>query len=326
MNRHGIFTRLIACMLILLLVVPAIAEAASSFKAEVYSSSMKVYESASTKKKVDTLKKGTALTVVWMQNGWCAVTYKGGKGFCQVKDIKATSNKLRGYTNKQVAVYKTASSSKKMDTLFVDYPLYIVGESGRYYLVEDPLNKATGYVLKTAMSPTRQYKYEVKTGKTNYTSSSSRTNMDRIPSLKSGQFSARAGIGASRMNEFLIYVGQCKLGCRYLSSGANNTTTFSNYSFVKSCFAACGYTLPGSIRSIANASQYTGVTRNNLKRGDIVCLNCDATDGEAVDHIGIYIGSGYFLHASAAAGCVVVSSLNSTYYKNSFCWGRRVIK
>ena len=68
------------------------------------------------------------------------------------------------------------------------------------------------------------------------------------------------------------------------------------------------------------------ISRQNLLKGDIVCFDCDPADGDLVDHIGIYIGQGYFIHGSKTAGRILVSTLNSGYYKSAFCWGRRVIK
>ena len=48
------------------------------------------------------------------------------------------------------------------------------------------------------------------------------------------------------------------------------------------------------------------------------------SDGDLSDHAGIYLGAGYFIHASSGQGKVVVSSLASGYYNQVFSWGRRV--
>ena len=39
----------------------------------------------------------------------------------------------------------------------------------------------------------------------------------------------------------------------------------------------------------------------------------------------IYIGNGYFIHASSAGHRVVVSNLTGGYYVRAFSWGRRVL-
>ena len=62
---------------------------------------------------------------------------------------------------------------------------------------------------------------------------------------------------------------------------------------------------------------------SELRRGDLVYFNT-ISDGDLSDHAGIYLGAGYFIHASSGQGKVVVSSLASGYYNQVFSWGRRV--
>ena len=49
------------------------------------------------------------------------------------------------------------------------------------------------------------------------------------------------------------------------------------------------------------------------------------TDNDPSDHAGIYLGGGWFIHASSGQGKVVVSNLASGYYNRVFSWGRRVL-
>ena len=63
---------------------------------------------------------------------------------------------------------------------------------------------------------------------------------------------------------------------------------------------------------------------SNLKRGDIVFFNT-ISDSDLSDHAGIYIGSGYFIHASSGGHRVVVSNLTSGYYNRVYSWGRRIL-
>jgi len=320
-----LFIRTLAFVLLICIAVPTVALAAS-YNAKVYTKTMNVYEKASSSsKKLGTLKEGDKFKVTQESSGWVKINYGGKEGWCLKKCIKSLSHDKTMYTNKKAYVYKTAStSSTKLDTLSIDYPLYIVGESGSYYLVDDYKGKFTGYVLKSSLSTSKTNKYAVASSyKKSYNSQGSTT---KCPSgVKSTQSYYAQSMGTASLCKYLVYIAECKLGCKY-ASGANNTTAFTNWGFVNSCFKALGYTIPGSIKSVGNVAKDSRISRSNLKIGDIVCFDCDTADKDPVDHIGIYVGSGYFIHSSPTAGCVVISNLNSKYYKNAFCWGRRVIK
>ena len=69
--------------------------------------------------------------------------------------------------------------------------------------------------------------------------------------------------------------------------------------------------------------RYQKISYENLKRGDLLCFDT-VDDADLSDHVGIYLGSGYFIHASSVAKKVMLSSLSSGYYKRTFSWGRRI--
>ncbi|MCC3870069.1 C40 family peptidase [Terrisporobacter mayombei] len=75
--------------------------------------------------------------------------------------------------------------------------------------------------------------------------------------------------------------------------------------------------------STTQSKQGKYVSRKNLKKGDLVFF---ATTGNGrVSHAGIYIGNKKFIHASSTKGKVVISSMASGHYYNTFVNGRRVI-
>ena len=49
------------------------------------------------------------------------------------------------------------------------------------------------------------------------------------------------------------------------------------------------------------------------------------SDSDRSDHAGVYIGEGYFIHASSGGHRVVVSNLTTGYYARVFSWGRRIL-
>jgi len=63
------------------------------------------------------------------------------------------------------------------------------------------------------------------------------------------------------------------------------------------------------------------VSLEDLKFGDLIFFN---TTGQSGSHVGIYLGDDLFAHASVTLG-VTISSLESSYYKNRYETGRRVV-
>nr|WP_245330846.1 C40 family peptidase [Acetoanaerobium pronyense] len=89
------------------------------------------------------------------------------------------------------------------------------------------------------------------------------------------------------------------------------------------------------------------IDRNRLQKGDLVFFDTrsisninDITDNfeeeiissepkpfmpEKVTHVGIYIGSGEFIHASSGGGEVIISRLDNKYYDSRYLHGRRYL-
>jgi cell wall-associated NlpC family hydrolase len=82
---------------------------------------------------------------------------------------------------------------------------------------------------------------------------------------------------------------------------------------------ALGIELPRVSRDMANTGER--IDRSALTAGDIVFFK---VHGKRVDHVGIYVGNGQFLHAPSTGKDVMVSRLDQGYWSGKFMEARRV--
>lgn len=142
--------------------------------------------------------------------------------------------------------------------------------------------------------------------------------------LKSVTSSYSSSMSAAEKLEYAIYCGQNQLGKPYVY-GSTGMNSFDCSGFTYYAFKQIGVTLPRTAYNQGYSSSYTKIESiGNLKRGDLVFFDTVA-DSDACDHVGIYLGAGYFIHASSGQGRVVVSNLVSGYYNTVFSWGRRIL-
>ena len=82
---------------------------------------------------------------------------------------------------------------------------------------------------------------------------------------------------------------------------------------------ALGIELPRVSRDMARTGELIA-TKTQLVKGDLVFFGKSGT----VDHVGIYVGDGKFVHAPRTGRDVTVSTLDTGYWGSKFLQGRRV--
>ena len=117
----------------------------------------------------------------------------------------------------------------------------------------------------------------------------------------------------------IIRTAKKYLGTRY-SYGANSRRAVDCSSFVQQVYKKHKRKLPRTSREQAKVGKY--IPKNKLKPGDLVFFSSKRT--RSVAHVGIYIGSGNFIHASSAKKRVVITKLNKRYYANHYKGARRL--
>ena len=137
------------------------------------------------------------------------------------------------------------------------------------------------------------------------------------------------GSGNERIEKVINWAYK-QLGKPY-KSPCSTPTSFDCSNFTKFCFSkGANISLPGEVASQGNTckKKYTVITEmNNLKRGDLLFF--DTQENKPIGHAAIYLGkvngSPRFIHASSAAGEVVVTVFKD-WYQQRFLFGARLIK
>jgi len=119
----------------------------------------------------------------------------------------------------------------------------------------------------------------------------------------------------------LVEVAGKYLGVRYRYGGMD-PSGFDCSGFVSYVYDhGVGKKLPRTARAQSTYGEI--VDKEDLIAGDLLFF--DTSHRGVINHVGIYLGAGKFIHASSGkAYSVTISELNSGFYKRVFCWGGRV--
>jgi cell wall-associated NlpC family hydrolase len=119
--------------------------------------------------------------------------------------------------------------------------------------------------------------------------------------------------------EKIIALGKSKMGDSYAPAKAG-PDHFDCSGFVYYVFKQNGISIPRT--SLQQSKSAEKLNRKEIKRGDI--LSFDTHDRKHINHSGIYLGEGKFIHSSSGkAYGVTISELDKGFYKDKFRWGVR---
>jgi len=123
------------------------------------------------------------------------------------------------------------------------------------------------------------------------------------------------------LEESIVKLAKDKIGIKYKSGGANPKSGFDCSGFVYYIFKENNISIPRTSKMQSKSGETLG--RDEIKVGDI--LSFDTSNAGHINHSGIYIGNGEFIHSSSGkAKSVTVSKLDKGFYKDKFKWGVRV--
>ncbi|MGE5614631.1 MAG: NlpC/P60 family protein [Bacillota bacterium] len=144
--------------------------------------------------------------------------------------------------------------------------------------------------------------------------------LGKIDKLLGRESSVSRG-GTTSLAQNIISYSKKFLGIKYVWGGST-VKGFDCSGFVKYVFKHFGISLSRTSRS--QAAKGVKVTKSGLKPGDLVFF--DTNGGlNRINHVGIYIGSGKFIHSSSTQKRVVISNLNTGFYSKTYMTARRII-
>ena len=289
--------------LVCTMVATAFAAELSSGVGTVTASALKLRAEASTTSACLTLlPKGTSVVVEDDSiAGWYKVNHEGVTGYLSSEYVSFSisgSAKLGNgkVTGNDVNVRSAASTSaSRLGSLNKGDVVAVTGIDNGWYKIS--FNGKTGYVRSDYMTIIKE-------------ALSSR-----------GTEAAAASAASSKGSEIVAYAKQY-LGVKYVYAGASSKG-FDCSGYTMYVMKHFGYNLPHT--ATGQMGYGTSVAKSALQPGDLVFF-CDPSrsGGKAASHVGIYIGSNQFIHASSGGGKVQIDSLSKAYYAMYYVGARRL--
>lgn len=304
---------------------------------------------------IETLKKGTEVTIISQLNGWSYIQTDTISGWIRTdnissdekegnsndngtkndesnttkddEDIKESSfTEKTMYATDYVNIRKEPNtSSDKLMVVSLNTELKVIGETGDWYKVSTSLGD--GYVSKELLSD----KKTTVTNRGTVDRTEDKTNEGEEKNTSTSNLSKEEETVSSKTSEIVSYAKRF-LGVPYVYGGASSSG-FDCSGFTMYVYKHFGISMAHGAQSQAKLGKKITADKsskssllNNLKAGDLVFF-LDYETMDEIGHCGIYIGDGNFIHASSGSGyCVKINSLlPGEYYNTRYCAARRII-
>ncbi len=302
---------------------------------------------------------GVTLTALGSVSGWYKLSYNGKTGYMAAQYVRITPSdsysaaKSGSVTGSDVRMRMGPSTDfASVGTLSKGASVKISGETGNWYEVS--YNGKYGYMSKdyiklvsTASTQTveKMDKIGIVTGNGVRMRSGAGTSYSVIGYYDKGiqvQVTGKTGSWyavsynglsgymssdyvklstGSAVADQIVATAKQYLGTPYVYGGSS-PRGFDCSGFMYYLYGQYGYSLWRGATGQWN-NNGTKVDKSELQPGDLVFFS-DSVD--PIGHVGMYIGDGQFIHASSGKGCVVITSLSSSYYLNHYTGAKRIIQ
>jgi len=238
------------------------------------------------------LPKSTQVKVTSSSKNWYKVSYNGKTGYISRNfiTIKSTTLGTGTVATDALNVRSKANTSAKVLVKLERYAkVTLLTRSGTWYKVKTSRG-ITGWVSST------------------YISLKKTSRGDDSSQLSGGQV--------------LVSYAKRFLGCNY-SWGGTSPSGFDCSGFTQYVYNHSNINLERTAAS--QAEQGSWVSKSNLQAGDLVFFDTNGGHNR-INHVGMYIGGGRFIHAASYHYGVITTDLSENYYANSYMTARRIIK
>lgn len=108
------------------------------------------------------------------------------------------------------------------------------------------------------------------------------------------------------------------VGIPYRWGGDNVVEGMDCSGFVRAVYNLCGLSIPRTSHDQFKAGE--AVAKDDLRDGDLVFFGAST---DSINHVGIYVGGGKFVHAPRRGEEIRVTAVNESYFERRFVGARR---
>jgi hypothetical protein len=124
--------------------------------------------------------------------------------------------------------------------------------------------------------------------------------------------------GDKEMGAIAARTAERFVGIPYRWGGENVVDGMDCSGFVRAVYNLCGLSIPRTSRDQFKAGEL--VTKEGLQDGDLVFFG---SSEDSINHVGIYIGNGRFVHAPRRGEEIRVTSVDESYFEKRYIGARR---
>ncbi len=292
---------LVGCIFAFSLVLICSVAMAAAQPAKIVGTQVNVREEPNTSSGIITKLSNARVSIVDKSDDWYKISFDGKTGWVSSDYIKVLTAKGKINAN-GVNFRETASTSGK---------------------VIDSLGEGTSVEILDTLSGWHKVKVDSKVGyvATKFVTATSTEQMSsRSTTATTIETEDTDASDASDGNEVVAYAKKF-VGVRYVYGG-KSPKGFDCSGFVGYVFKNFGIKLNSSAASMY--SDGVKVSKSALKAGDILFFDASSRKASgAIDHVGIYIGGGKFIHASTSNKQVIIQTLSE--YRGKYIGAKRVM-